>query len=69
METFTETFANKSSAISKLNFSESTFVYAVFNKEQNKTKQKIQLHEKFKKVTVTDQRKPKLYIMYKMLPK
>ena len=38
VKTFKETFADKSTAISKLNFSESTFAYAVFNKEQNKQK-------------------------------
>ena len=38
LKTFKETFADKSTAISKLNFSESTFAYAAFNKEQNKQK-------------------------------
>ena len=67
MNTFKETFADKSTAVSKLNFSESTFAYAEFNQEQNSLK--IQVDKKFKKVTVTDQRKPKLYIVYRVLPK
>ena len=33
---FKETFADRSTAISKLNFWESTFAYTVFNKEQKK---------------------------------
>ena len=36
VKTFKEIFADKSIAISKLNFSERKFAYAVFNKEQNK---------------------------------
>ena len=40
VKTFKETYADKYTAISKLNFSESTFVYAVFNKEQKKKKKK-----------------------------
>ena len=36
---FKETFADKNTAISKLNFSESTFALAVLNNEQNKQKQ------------------------------
>ena len=45
METFKETFADKSTTISKLNFSGSTFAYTVFNK-QNK-QNKMQVHKKF----------------------
>ena len=45
---FKEAFADKSTAISKLNFLESTFAYAVFNKEQNK--KEIQGHKSFKKL-------------------
>ena len=45
VKTFKETFGDKSTAISKLNFSDSTFAYAVFNKEQNN--KNIQVHKKF----------------------
>ena len=38
VKNFKEIFADKSTAISKLNFLENTFAYAVFNKEQNKKK-------------------------------
>ena len=45
---FKETFADKSTAILKLNISESTFVYALLNKEKNTKEQKaIQVHKKF----------------------
>ena len=44
---FKETYADKYTAISKLNFSGSTFAYAVFNKEQKKKKK-----EKKKKKTI-----------------
>ena len=66
---FKETFADRSTAISKLNFWESTFAYTVFNKEQNKQTNKQTKKYKYKKVTVTDQRKRKLYIVYRMLLK
>ena len=38
VKTFKETFADKSTAISKLIFLERTFMYEVFNEEQNKQK-------------------------------
>ena len=58
VKTFRETFEDKSTAASKLDFLESTFAYAVFNKEQKR-----------KKFTVTDQKKSKLYIVHRMLRK
>ena len=67
MKNFKETYANKSTAISKLIFLESRFLYAVFNKDLNKTNKKQEKKKntrtKFLKVSycVTDQRKPKLY--------
>ena len=69
MKNFKETYANKSTAISKLIFLESRFLYAVFNKYLKKTnknkkkKKKKYKNKKFLKVSycVTDQRKPKLY--------
>ena len=48
VKNFKEIFADKSTAISKLNFLESIFTYAVFNKEQNK--KKLQIHKNFKKL-------------------
>ena len=54
MKNFKETYANKSTAISKLIFLESRFLYAVFKKDLNKTnkkqkkKKKIQEQKVFK---------------------
>ena len=47
---FKENFADKSNATSKLNFLESTFTYAVFNKEQNNKNKKYKYIKSFKKL-------------------
>ena len=47
---FKETFADKSNATSKLNFLESTFTDAVFNKEQKNNNKKYKYIKSFKKL-------------------